>query len=105
MKDKRKKILAIVLIALVLLLGAAAVYVTLQLQRAEVPTAPVSRPRAAEWLGGGNCNVSFTVAAPSCNNTCSTTVACATGLNCVNGACRKPACTEETDCICPEAVV
>lgn len=61
MKERRKRILAIILIFLVLLLGAAAIIVTVLLQRAPVPTAPPSVPRAAEWLGGANCNVNFTV--------------------------------------------
>ena len=63
MKDRRKKILAIILLIVVLLLGGGGLYVAFLLQKAEVPTAPTSVPRAAEWLGGGNCNTSFTVAA------------------------------------------
>ena len=63
MKDRRKKILAIILLTVVFLLGGAGLYVAFLLQKAEVPTAPTSVPRAAEWLGGGNCNTSFTVAA------------------------------------------
>ena len=62
MRDRRKKILAIILLIIVLLLGGAGIYIAFLLQRAEVPTAPTSVPRAAEWLGGGNCNTSFTVA-------------------------------------------
>lgn len=65
MKNNRKKILAIILIILVLALGGAAIFVSIRLQQAQIPTAPVSKPRAAEWLGGGNCTVSFAVAAAS----------------------------------------
>ncbi len=36
---------------------------TIKLQKAPVPTAP-PRPRAAEYKGGGACDISFTVAAP-----------------------------------------
>jgi len=123
MKDRRKKILAIVLIALVLLLGVAAVFVTIQLQRAAVPTAPVSKPRAAEWLGGGNCNVSFTVAAltptatvtttvtatatvtpaPSCRNTCTTEGTVSGNFKCQGGMWHNKDCatTDNTNCECP----
>ncbi len=108
MKDRKKKTLAIILLVIVVLLGGAGIYVAYLLQRAAVPTAPTSIPRAAEWLGGGNCNVSFNVVVTttptpaSCNNTCSATVACVSGLSCVDGACRNASCTTETDCTCPE---
>lgn len=38
-----------------------------------------------------------------CNNNCSVNADCASGLTCVNGACRNPSCTEETDCQCAVA--
>lgn len=55
----KKKTLAIILVILIILLGGAAVYVATQLQtrQAVVPTAPVSKPSAAEWVGSDGCTV------------------------------------------------
>ncbi len=74
MNQKKKKILAIGLMTLVLLLGAGAVLVTILLQKVQVPTAPTSRPQAAEWLGGASCNIAFVVA-PAPTTVAPTTVA------------------------------
>lgn len=59
--NRNKKILAIFLILLILVLGGAGIYVAILLQKAAVPTAPPSRPRAAEFLGGDACNIIFAV--------------------------------------------
>lgn len=50
MKNNKKKILAIVLVVVVLLLGAASIYVAAQLstRQAVAPTAPESKPAAAD---------------------------------------------------------
>ncbi len=39
----------------------------------------------------------------SCNNTCSSNNPCESGLSCVNGRCRNPQCSNDTDCICDVA--
>ncbi|PIR60926.1 MAG: hypothetical protein COU68_02170 [Candidatus Pacebacteria bacterium CG10_big_fil_rev_8_21_14_0_10_45_6] len=35
-----------------------------------------------------------------CNQDCSATVSCATGLSCVSGKCRNPSCNTTTNCSC-----
>ncbi|KKU88770.1 MAG: hypothetical protein UY16_C0002G0042 [Candidatus Gottesmanbacteria bacterium GW2011_GWA2_47_9] len=39
----------------------------------------------------------------SCNNTCSVNTDCASGLVCLDSACRNPSCTEKTNCQCDVA--
>ena len=126
MKDGRKKILAIVMIIVVLLLGVAAVFVTLNLQQAQVPTAPTSKPRASEWLGGGSCTISFAVAAaatatatvtttatatvtatatatPACSQACPSEGVVSGSLMCQGGMWRNSSCptTDNNACVCP----
>lgn len=115
MKNGRKRTIAIILLVFVLLLGGAGIYVAYLLRSAVVPTAPTSIPRAAEWYGGGGCNVSFTVvvaptATPSatvtpavCRGACSGTIGCASGMTCVEGVCRNSTCstTDNQNCECP----
>lgn len=36
----------------------------------------------------------------ACNTICNVTADCESGLTCVDGACRNPSCTSETDCVC-----
>ncbi|MFZ2202416.1 MAG: hypothetical protein WAV56_03385 [Microgenomates group bacterium] len=130
MKDRRKKILAVGLLIIVFLLTGAGLYVAYLLQKAPVPTAPPSQPRAAEWLGGGNCNTSFTVAAATgtptatatptatttgtpgapnpCNGDCGSDSNCQTGLICYDAGaagkrCRNPQNPTSETCEAPTA--
>lgn len=66
MNNNKKKVLALILIAIILALAGLAIFITIQLQKAQVPTAPTSRPRAAEWYGSESCNLNFAVATPTC---------------------------------------
>lgn len=86
--NNNKKILAIVLVFLVLLLGGASVYVATQLSTRQkvAPTAPESKPKAAEdeYVGCPECTVTALatevdiVCVPSGVVTCTTPVACPT---------------------------
>lgn len=38
---------------------------------------------------------------PACNDACTDDSACSGGMKCLEGFCRNPACSEETDCSCP----
>lgn len=77
MKNARKKIAAVVLILLVLILAGVSVFITTQINTKKpiAPNAPVSKPKAFDYLGGGGCNVSFSVDAPglSCTKVTSNT--------------------------------
>jgi hypothetical protein len=63
MKNKNKKILAIILILVILILGGASIYIATQLSTRETvaPTAPESKPAASEpdslWEGSDACVV------------------------------------------------
>ncbi len=39
--------------------------------------------------------------APICNESCDSSRTCASGYSCINGVCRNPSCSDETDCTCP----
>lgn len=95
----------------VLLLGGAGVYVAYLLQRAAVPTAPTSIPRAADWYGGQSCNVSFAIAAeatptPACRVSCTTEGTESGNYKCEGGVWRNKTCstTDDSSCVCPATV-
>lgn len=66
MNKKTKGILTAILIAiLIALLGVAAYFIALRMQTEEAvaPTAPESKPSAAEtWVGSDDCDTSFVIA-------------------------------------------
>ena len=66
MNKKTKNILvAIFVTILIALLGVAAYFIALRMQTEEVvaPTAPESKPSAAEtWVGSDDCDTSFVIA-------------------------------------------
>ncbi len=104
---KNLTLISLLLIAFLIIGGILVISNRLATQRAVAPTAPESKPQAAEWVGGAACNTSFTIAAAAtpgtCSQTCSTNQPCASGLTCVGGMCRNAACTGQTDCVCPTA--
>lgn len=77
MKNARKKITAIVLILMVLILAGVSVFITTQINTKKpiAPNAPASKPKAFDYLGGSGCNVAFSVDAPglSCTKVTSNT--------------------------------
>lgn len=77
MRNTRKKITAIILILFVLVLAGVSVFVTTQINTTKpvAPNAPISKPKAFDYLGGGACNLAFTIDAPglSCNKVVSDT--------------------------------
>ena len=66
MNKKTKNILVAVFVTiLIALLGVAAYFIALRMQTEEVvaPTAPESKPSAAEtWVGSDDCDTSFVIA-------------------------------------------
>jgi hypothetical protein len=40
-----------------------------------------------------------------CNSACTVNTDCASGLVCIDSACRNPSCTEKTSCQCDEIAV
>jgi len=69
MTIKQKKTLTLLgIIALILGVGLGTIIVVTRLSTTEesvAPTAPESRPRAAEWYGGEACNATFTIDGPT----------------------------------------
>lgn len=67
MKSKKQKVIAIILVLVVAIIGGVSFYVSslLNTTKPVAPTAPKSKPRAAEWFGGASCNTTFTIAGPS----------------------------------------
>lgn len=63
----KKQILALILVLVVALLAGVSFYVSSMLNTTKpvAPTAPRSKPKAAEWFGGAACNTTFVVAGPS----------------------------------------
>lgn len=83
----------------------------------ETPTAtPTATPTmTATPTGGPNMTATPTATATarptatpttpaSCNNSCSVTSDCGSGLTCSGGICRNPSCTNDTNCVCDTAV-
>lgn len=66
MKSNKQKITAIILVLVVILLAGVSFYVSSMLNTTKpvAPTAPKSKPKAAEWFGGASCNTTFTIAGP-----------------------------------------
>jgi len=66
MKAKKQKILAVILVLIVVALAGVSFYVSslLNTTKPVAPTAPRSKPKAAEWFSGANCNVAFAIAGP-----------------------------------------
>jgi len=66
-KKAKKQILALLLVLIVAGLAGVSFYVSSMLNTTKpvAPTAPRSKPKAAEWFGGAACNTTFTVAGPS----------------------------------------
>lgn len=78
MSTKGKKILGILGIVLLVTLGVASLVIVpriAQIRELIAPTAPESRPAAAEWLGGASCNLTFKIKGPK------EEIDCATGLS------------------------
>jgi len=69
MTVKQKKTLTLFgIIALVLAVGIGTIVVVTRLSTTEktvAPTAPESKPKAAEWYGGEACNATFTIEGPT----------------------------------------
>jgi len=93
MKNKNKKILAIVLVLVILVLGGASIYIATQLssRQAVAPTAPESKPAASVgiidpvidrslWVGSDECTVDAIAMAAPCvpNGTITCTPDCPT---------------------------
>ncbi len=103
MKLEKKHIVAILLIGLVLIGGVGLMAIISRTSRTSpiAPTAPQSQPSA------GSCSLEFIIPTPSptpvpaCNEVCSNTSSCPSGLTCSAGVCRNLSCTQETDCVCP----
>lgn len=62
----KKQILALILVLIVAGLAGVSFYVSslLNTTKPVAPTAPRSKPKAAEWFGGASCNTTFTIAGP-----------------------------------------
>jgi len=57
-------------------------------------------PACIQYINAGE----ISAATPGkCNEACSQSVDCESGLTCSSGSCKNAACTQETDCICPAA--
>lgn len=63
---------------------------------------PIDTPTSTPTGTPGNTATPSPTTAPlaSCNNTCVINTDCTSGLVCMDGACRNPSCTEQTDCTC-----
>lgn len=87
----KKKILAIILVLLVILLGGASVYVATQLsiRKSVVPTVPESKPEAFETCGTGlYCSSTQPSGASQCTDTSANVVwCCPLGKTIKNGVC------------------
>lgn len=71
MKNQRKKIIAIILLLVILVLGGVSVFIATRIstQQAVAPTAPTSKPQASEtatWVTSSACSMQITIPAPAC---------------------------------------
>jgi len=67
-----------------------------------LPT-PTSTQASTQTPSSTSTSTPTPVPLASCNNNCNITSDCLSGYACINGFCRNPSCSEETNCICPVA--
>lgn len=74
--NTKKSLAVLALIVIVAIMGVGVLLISQRLatQQPVAPTAPESRPSAAEWVGGETCNLSFTIdVAPTATPTATAT--------------------------------